>query len=196
MFPRYPGEVSDPSGGAAADPASWPASGGMPRQVRAAARLMYAGALFSAISWLYYGFSTSPSTAPRLVHIGNPHTDAYKAGWVIGTIMLAAIVAGSWLWMAWAVKRGRNWARAVSAVLLGLGADLLSGMVVSQAGVVMISSWALSWLAGLGAVILLSQYPSNSFFASRGTQAYLPGFPDSATRRRTETSQPPHDQAS
>jgi len=39
--------------------------------------------------------------------------------------------------MAWAVRRGRNWARIVSAVLFGLGAlRLLAGLASNPVSVV------------------------------------------------------------
>ncbi len=53
--------------------------------------------------------------------MGNPNSGAYGAGFVFGAILLAAFVTGMWLWMAWAVRRGKNRARIVSAVLFGLG---------------------------------------------------------------------------
>ena len=50
--------------------------------VRTAARLMYAGAVLDAIGPLYYGFTTSPSTAPQIWRVGNPNTSAYGVGLV------------------------------------------------------------------------------------------------------------------
>src|SRR6266568_2842719 len=175
MIPRYPGEVPNPSRGAAAEAANWAAAGGMPSQVRAAARLMYAGAVLGAIGMLYYGFSTSPARTPQIVSVGNPRSAAYSAGFVVGAILFAAIVAGLWLWMAWAIKRGKNWARVVSAILLGLGAlRLLEGLVVS---------------------------PASAVFASRGRTAHLPGHPAGygyapPHGQAPQAGQlPPHDQA-
>jgi asparagine N-glycosylation enzyme membrane subunit Stt3 len=176
LIPSHPGEGPKPSRRAAGISARWPAAAGLPSQVRAAARLMYAGAALGATGMLYYGFSASPAAAPQIMHVGNSRRAAYGAGFVFGAILFAAVVAGLWLWMAWAIRRGKNWARAVSAVLLGLGAlRLLGGLVGSPASVVTIS-WALSWLAGLSAVILVFQRSASAFFASqRRTQR--PGYP-------------------
>src|SRR5260221_14182686 len=121
----------------------------MPGQVRAAAKLMYAGAVFGAIGLLYYGFTTSASTAPQIWHVGNATSRAYGAGFVFGAILFAAVVAGLWLWMAWAVRRGRNWARIVSAGLFGLGARRLLAGVASYPGCAVELSWAASWVPGL-----------------------------------------------
>src|SRR5258708_18125230 len=166
LIPSHPGDVPLPSRGPAAESARWPAAGDMPSQVRAAARLMYGGAVLGAIGLLYYGFSASPATVPQIVHVANPGSGAYRAGLVVGAALFAAVVAGLWLWMAWAIKRGRNWARVVSAVLFGLGTlRLLGGLVMSPASVITIS-WALSWLAGLSALIFVFPRPSSAFFPS------------------------------
>lgn len=49
--------------------------------------------------------------------------------------------------MAWAVKRRKNRARIVSAVLFGLGGLRLLAGLLNSVGVYTIS-WDLSWLAG------------------------------------------------
>src|SRR5260221_11313828 len=138
----------------------------MPGQVRAAAKLMYAGAVFGAIGLLYYGFTTSASTAPQIWHVGNATSRAYGAGFVFGAILFAVVIAGLWLWMAWAVKRGRNWARIVSAGLFGLGALRPLAGLASNPVSVRTLTWGLSWLPGPGASIFLFQPPASAFFAS------------------------------
>ena len=194
MIPRNLGgshHVPGPAGrGSPAEPVQ-----SIPGNVRSAARLMYAGAVLDAIGPLYYGFATSPSTAPQIWHVGNPNTSAYGAGFVLGGVFIAAVVAGVWLWMAWAVRRGRNWARIISAVLVGVGAlRLLGGLVSSPASIVTLS-WALSWLAGLGAIILVFQRSVGAFFASDGGPPPAPNYP-AAAGLQTGYGYPPHsDQA-
>ena len=39
---------------------------------------------------------------------------------VVTAVIGALIAIGLWLWMAWANRRGRNWARIVSAVFFGI----------------------------------------------------------------------------
>src|SRR5258708_20379058 len=109
LIPSHPGDVPLPSRGPAAESARWPAAGDMPSQVRAAARLMYAGAVLGAIGLLYYGFRTSPATAPQIVHVANPQGSAYSAGFVVGAILFAAVVAGLSRWIACAINRGRTY---------------------------------------------------------------------------------------
>src|SRR5258708_33572846 len=120
LIPRHLGYVHVPLRGRAAESARWPAAGDMPSQVRAAARLMYAGAVLGAIGLLYYGFSTSPATVPQIVHVANPGSGAYRAGLVVGAALFAAVVAGLLLWVGWANKRRRNCGRVGSAVFFGL----------------------------------------------------------------------------
>ena len=176
MIPRNPGENRNQPVGAAAGFAARPVPS-MPGQVRSAAMLMYAGAVLGAIGPLYYGFTTSASTAPQIWHVGNTTSRAYGAGFVFGAILFAAAIAGLWLWTAWAVRRGRNWARIVSAALFGLGAlRLLAGLASNPVSVVTLT-WVLSWLAGLGAIILLFQRPASAFFASRAKSPSPPGYP-------------------
>jgi hypothetical protein len=124
---------------------------------------MYLGAGIGAAGMLYYGFTTSPSSVPQVFHVADSNNGAYHAGVVFGAILFAAIVAGLWLWMAWAVRRRKNWARIVSTVLFGLGGLRLLVGLLTPAGVYTIS-WDVSWLAGLVAVILLFQRSSNEFF--------------------------------
>src|SRR5260370_38107366 len=118
LIPRHPGDVPLPFRGPAAESARWPAAGDMPSQVRAAARLMYAGAVLGAIGLLYYGFSTSPATVPQIVHVANPGSGAYRAGLVVGAALFAAVVAAPWVWEAPGSNPRRNRAAAVSPALL------------------------------------------------------------------------------
>ncbi len=161
MVPKYPGEVPDPSYHPAVNLAGTHVAG-MLSQIRVAARLMYAGAVLGPVGSIYYGLTTRASTAP-VVLFGNPRSTAFGVGFIFGAFLAAAVIASLWLWMAWAVRRGKNWARVVSTVLLGLGVVRLFGPV----GVYEVT-WALSWLAGLAAVILLFMRPSSAFFAARG----------------------------
>src|SRR5258707_15622299 len=134
----------------------------MPGQVRSAAMLMYAGAVLGAIGPLYYGFTTSASTTPQIWHVGNTTSRAYGAGFVFGAILFAAAIAGLWLWTAWAVRRGRNWARIVSAGFFRPRAPRpLAGFASNPVSVVP-PTLALGWLPGPRAVIFLFPRPPHA----------------------------------
>lgn len=171
-----PGNLGD-SEHASRVPAQHFAAGPVPGRVRTAARLMYVGAVLNAISVLYYGFATSPSTAPQLWHGGDPNSSAYAAGFKSGAVIAAGVIVSMWLWIAWEVRHGRNWARIVSAVLLGLGALGLAGRLIVMPFSVVTLSWALCWLAGLGAVILMFQRSVGAFFAPVDGQPQAPTYP-------------------
>ncbi|HKR70779.1 MAG TPA: hypothetical protein VJT16_18225 [Streptosporangiaceae bacterium] len=176
MIPRNLGE-SQHSSRAAGRHASAEPVGPLPDNVRTSARLLYAGAVLNVIGVVYYGLTTSPSSGPQLIHVDNPHSSSYAIGAALGGIFAAAVIAGVWLWMAWAIKRAKNWARIVSAVLLGIGAFGLVGRLVLMPVTVVTLSWALCWLAGLGAVILMFQRSVSAFFAPADTMPQAPAYP-------------------
>jgi hypothetical protein len=88
-------------------------------------------------------------------------------------VVFGLAVIALWLWMARANGQGRNWARTVSAVLLGLATLQLigqasAGQPVSRAGFAVVVFGVivpgLGWLAGLAAVWLLWRPASTAFF--------------------------------
>src|SRR5260370_12241678 len=105
MTPSHPDESQNLGGGAAPDFAAGPVPS-MPRQVRTAALLMYAGAVLGAFGPLSYGLTTSASTAPQIWHGGNPASSTYAAGFVIGAVLFSGVVAGPLLWLAREIHPG------------------------------------------------------------------------------------------
>jgi uncharacterized membrane protein YuzA (DUF378 family) len=147
------------------------------RTVRAAVRLMYAGAAVSTVNLIML-----------LAFIGD--IKAYHA--VLGNRLIAAQVShlntlfitvaivsclvpiALWLWMARANGCGRNWARILSTVLFGL-ATLLTGVFgppgirLSLVPVVFGPTVpVVTWLVGLAAVWLLWRPASSAFFKPPG----------------------------
>ena len=88
------------------------------------------------------------------------------------------VVIALWLWMAWANRRGRNWARMLSTVLFGLATviSVLLPLAIHarfRINVDMLVS-VLTWLVGLAAVWLRWRPAASAFFKSQGfTQAWL-----------------------
>jgi uncharacterized membrane protein (UPF0136 family) len=133
------------------------------RTVRAAVRLMYAGATVAGLSLIiaitslaYVGRSAATL---RLAGRSQPLPVAVTVGVVGGLVMIAL-----WLWMARANSQGRHWARIVSTVLFVLATLHLFG----NKGVVPIVFAVLTWLVGLAAVWLLWRPTSSAFFKPQG----------------------------
>ena len=140
------------------------------RTVRAAVKLMYAGAAVSTVNLVIL-----------LALIGD-----IKVSQLLNTPFITVSIAWSlaplalWLWMARETGRGRNWARIVSTVLFGAATlDLtgpfgLPGIRVSLVPVVAASTIipVLYWLVGAAVVWLLWRPASRAFFRPPGyTQA-------------------------
>ena len=148
----------------------WPSVPRSARTVRAAVKLMYAGAAVSTVNLVIL-----------LALIGD-----IKVGQLLNTPFITVSIAWSlaplalWLWMARETGRGRNWARIVSTVLFGAATlDLTEvfgppGIRLSLVPVIAGSPTVpvLYWLVGLAAVWLLWRPASRAFFRPPGyTQA-------------------------
>jgi uncharacterized membrane protein (UPF0136 family) len=137
------------------------------RTVRAAVRLMYAGAAVTTLSLIIsitsLAFIGSGAARLRLLGRSQPLPVAVTAG-IVGGLVLIVL----WLWMARANGQGRNWARILSTVLFGLATLHLFG----SEDVVEVVFAVVTWLVGLAAVWLLWRPASNAFFKQQGfTQA-------------------------
>ena len=153
-----------------------PPTGGMPGfdqlapppSVVNAVRLMYAGAVVSALS-LIVGLATVGSLRDSL-HKAQPKlTPAQlhdlQTVVVAGSIFIGAISIGLWVWMALMNKAGRPWARIVATVLFGLDTlFLLLGVAQAGAAAGTLVS-ILTWLIGLGAVIYLWRRDASAYFS-------------------------------
>ena len=100
-----------------------PVRPGPPPSVVMAVRLMYAGAVVSAIS-LIVGLATVGSLRNSL-HKANPSLTAaqlhnLQTVVVVGSVVIGVISIGLWVWMALMNKAGKAWARIVATVLFGL----------------------------------------------------------------------------
>jgi hypothetical protein len=129
------------------------------RTVRAAVRLMYAGAAVTTlsliISLISLPFIGSEAGSLRLLGRSQPLPVATAVGIVDGLVLIVL-----WLWMAQANGQGRNWARILSTVLFGLATLHLFG----NRDVVALVFAVVTWLVGVAAVWLLWRPTSNAFF--------------------------------
>jgi hypothetical protein len=162
-----------------------PSVPGAPRTVRAAVRLMYAGAAVSTVNLVillavivditaYHallGYRLPAAAVSQLTAVG-----------ITVEIVLSLVPIAVWLWMARANGQGRNWARSLSTVLFGLATLSLSSVFpqpvinISFVPAVHISFVPLlgpsvpmlTWLAGAAAVLLLWRPASSAFFRPPG----------------------------
>jgi len=144
-----------------------------PASVVMAVRLMYAGAVVSALS-LIVGLVTigglrdslhksQPTLTPTQLH--NLQTVV-----VVGSVFIGLVSIGLWVWMALTNKAGKPWARIVASVLFGLDTIfLLLGVARAGAAAGTLVS-ILTWLIGLGAVVYLWRKDSSAYFNPQAEQ--------------------------
>jgi hypothetical protein len=160
---------------------------GVPPPVLTAVKLLYAGAAVSAAG-LIIGLVlviVDIEAAARGQFLGQSLTAPQLRPLIITVwVVFGLVVIVLWLWMARANGQGRNWARILSTVLLGLAALQLSGAFtqpVSHAGfgaaVLYYGATAMfvaAWLIGAAAVWLLWRPASSAFFKPQGFTQALP----------------------
>jgi len=141
-----------------------------PPSVVMAVRLMYAGAVVTAVG-LVVGLATvgslrtalhksDPSLTPTQLH--NLQTVV-----IVGSVVIGLISIGLWVWMALMNKAGKSWARIVATVLFVLDTlFLLLGLARAGAAASSLVS-ILTWLIGVGAVILLWRKDSTQYFTAQ-----------------------------
>jgi hypothetical protein len=159
----------------------YPGGGQLPEQPRPAppspvvnaVRLMYAGAVLAVIG-LILDLTTIGNIRTTLRNANSkssnklsPHEiNTLVTTFIVLEILIALIGVGLWLWMAWAVKRGRSWARIVSSVLFGLNTlFVLLSLSRLHASLGLLPS-LLVWLIGLGAIIFLWRKDSSEYFGT------------------------------
>ncbi len=155
-----------PSSGKPVEPERPPA----PPTVQNAVKLMYTGAAVSTVSLIV-----------SLVDIGGTKSAIRKARpsltvaqvnqlntFIISLAIISGVVGiALWLWMARANGQGRNWARILSTVLFGLATLDLFGVASQPKTLLGLVFPVLTWLLGLGAVVLLWRKQSTAFFQPR-----------------------------
>jgi hypothetical protein len=141
-----------------------------PSSVQTAVRLMYAGAIISGISFIL-GLVTIGSVRHTLEK-DYPSYSASKISSLVNAEIVIVVVAGIigvglWLWMAWANKRGKNWARITGTVFFGLYTlDLIFVAARAASGISTVFA-IVTWLVGLGATIMLWRRDSTAFFKNQ-----------------------------
>ena len=142
----------------------------VPQSVANAVKLMYAGAVISAVE-VIISLTTVGSLQSAIVK-AYPHYSATKvhdlevAG--IAEIVVSGLIGiGLWLLVARLNAAGRNWARIVASVLFGINTIELISLVAQPHALIGILFAVLLWLAGLGAIVLLWRRESSAYFRAR-----------------------------
>jgi hypothetical protein len=152
------------------------------RTVRAAVRLMCAGAAVSTVNLIILLAVIGDIKANHAM-LGHRLTAAQVSQ--VNTLFITQAIVSDlvpivlWLWMARANGRGRNWARSLSTVLFGVATLDLTGAFgtpgIQVEFVPMLFGPilpVLTWLVGLATVWLLWRPASTAFFQPQGfTQA-------------------------
>lgn len=127
---------------------------------------------------------------------------------MVVAVVLALIEIGLWLWMAFACKAGKHYARVTGTVFFGLSASgTLFGTVgffassssgttnstfaTSDTTLGQIASW-LTFAVGLTAVVLLWQKASNAYFRPQQYFAVPYGYPGQFPGQPGAPMQPPY----
>jgi hypothetical protein len=147
-----------------------PDRGEAPPSVRNAVKLMYGGAAISVVSLVISLISIgSIKSAIRTQFPKYTTTQVNNAftSFLVVVIVSAVLGIGLWLWMARANGQGRNWARITSSVLFAVYTlELLLGLRGPKTALSLVFP-VLTWLVGLGAIILLWRKESSDFFKPR-----------------------------
>lgn len=143
-----------------------------PTSVQTAVRLMYSGAVISAISFIL-GLATIGSLKSSL-RTRYPHYTSTQINnavhFSIGAIIVVGIIGVVvWVWMARMNAKGRNWARITGTVFFGLNTLDLLGVFARSASAISVVFGIVIWLVGLGAVIMLWRRDSTAYFKRQET---------------------------
>lgn len=98
-----------------------------------------------------------------------------------GGVVVALISVGLWIWMAFANRSGKNWARITATVFFGLYSVSMIAAVVtlflpeSEDSIVATIVNVLVWLIGLAATILLWNRQSGAYFKPAPSYPQCPG---------------------
>jgi hypothetical protein len=147
-----------------------------PRAVSYAVRLMFIGAVAEVAALITMIVTTSSVRAAILLH--NPSFTA--ADWHRVQTLLIIKEIGTpigifvWLWVAWATRRGHDWARSVYAmffVLLTANGLISLGQAGATYAPADLTAWAVQWAIGLAAFVLLCFRQSWRYFRPEPARA-------------------------
>jgi hypothetical protein len=172
-----------PAGLAPAEPPYQPARGRAPRPVRTAAWLMCLGAVLTLADAATV-LVTLPGVRSAAVHdvdFAGGRWHIFMLTVIVPALASAPIVAGVWLWLAWAIGRGYAWARPASGVFFGLvttGWLIVLAMGSGRDATPytwrdLLATTAL-WLVGLVAMLLIFSQTASPYYQRRAATRAAP----------------------
>ncbi|MEV6768149.1 hypothetical protein AB0N05_05890 [Nocardia sp. NPDC051030] len=177
-YQPYPGMAQYPGGPAAGERKP-------PQSVMNAFYLMLAGAVLTLLSTLY-GFTQLSTVRDKASESSDGTLTQSNVDTIVKVsfgfgIVIALISIGLWIWMAFANRAGKNWARITSTVFFGLYSLSMLLTVVSfflptsDTPVISTIFGFVTWFVGLAALILLWTKQSSTYFRPAPTYAPYPG---------------------
>src|SRR5260370_29483422 len=143
-------------------------------------RLMYAGAIVAVINAIVGALTVH--TLKTMIQQRQPGLSPNGVNAAVAAVIVLAVVgglisAGLWLWMAWANKRGRSWARIVATVFFAI---YTIGVLTSFAQTNTVPSRIIGiveWATGPAAIVFLWQRQSSNYYAAIKGQTRYPKVP-------------------
>jgi hypothetical protein len=129
---------------------------GLPRTVLIAVRLMCAGAAAELATWITY-LVTADSVRSAVAHAGPAQWHLTQAH-LVAVEIAAPFGIALWLWMAWVMGRGHDWARRVFTAFFALVTLPLLGLLAGGAAVYApaeLIATAVVWLVQLAVIVLI-----------------------------------------
>jgi hypothetical protein len=144
-----------------------------PESVRRAVGLILTGSVLAVVGGIVGGMTAHSSTFFSYGSTTSSGVTVHQSSLLFDALFGAALQCALWLWMAWKIRAGRQWARVLSTVFFGItcvsllatavmiglpghfGARLLPGLLITLA----------QFGVGLAAIIFLYRPESSGYFA-------------------------------
>jgi hypothetical protein len=140
----------------------------IPRTVRNAVRFIYAGAWVSVIAPVLNILSIGTLDSMLKQELATPASarSLYTVDGILiaGVVTIGLVDISVWLWMARKIRAGRSWARIVATIFFAINSLGLLEIALLPFPAHTKALQALSWTAGLGAIVLMWHRDSGAFF--------------------------------
>jgi Domain of unknown function (DUF1707) len=152
-----------------------------PRPVRTAARLMCLGAVLTLVDafTVLVTLGGVRSAAVQDVDFTGGRWHIFMLTVILPALASAPIVAGMWLWLAWAIGRGHAWARPAFMVFFGLlTTGWLIVLAMGSGRDATAYTWpdllatTVLWLVGLVAMVLIFSETASPYYQQEPAQQW------------------------